>query len=392
LETNNDENCPTNEITIGDCIGIKTDFLYRNQQSGHLTVQVCDWCFLSLSLDSSLQAQAKHKHTYLHIATDYKAREQLLLLSKITHYMRRFLETHYDFFDFSTAMLSREHTDDNKLAIEGQSFLRPSIYLKQLIVGGLERVYEIYDNHLYGQRGYPPSQILECCMTLLNLNDMLTLAEKLVSGLAKYLHSTYMLYWTWIDVFSGLSPNNIERKILIDLTPPWSRRFFYQLVEETIGVDFLQLQTIEEAIDVARREGVNIPETQHFDYVAQVAIEVFNQLIAPHLIQPTFVAGYPIEVYPTAKPHRSNPRVAEIAHLFINGFQFATAVSDQTNPYELQTAIQAYTKTDLNVDTHFLTALNYGIPPVGHLVIFLERLNLLMLGITNMQEIIPTLT
>lgn len=272
-----------------------------------------------------------------------------------------------------------------------KSFLQPGIFLKQLIVAGMERVYEIYDNGLYGQRDYPQSQILECCMALSNLNDVLTLTEKLVSGLAKYLHSTYMVSWVSMDVVSMLSPENEEKKILIDLTPPWPHRHFYQLIEETVKVDFLQLREVEEAIDVATKWGVTIPENHEFVYVGQIAVEVFNQLIAPQLLQPTFVTGYPIEVYPNVKPHRSNLCTAEFAHLFINGFLFGTAMSDQTNPEELRTAMQIYAKTRPDVDSYFVSALNYGVPPLSHLVLFLEPLSLLMFGTTNMREIIPSL-
>ena len=390
LDCVSSENSLKDKIVVGDFIGIETDFLYRHQESGHLTAYVGNWCFLSLNLHPSLMPP--QKHTFFYVAIDFNAREQLIQLSKITRYVRRFLEGNYDFFDFSTAVMSRVATeDDNGPTREDQPFLQPSIVLKQLIVGGLERVYEIYDNGLYGQKDYPQSQILECCMALSNLHDMLTLTEKLVSGLAKHLHSTYMLSWISTDVFSTSSLDNSERKILIDLTPPWAHRYFYSLVEETMGVDFLQLQTIEEAVDVACKGGAYIPETQNFAYVGQVAVEVFNQLIAPQLIQPTFVMGYPIEVYPNAKPHRGNPRVAEVAHLFINGFQFGTVINDQTNPDELQKMMQAYTKTNVTVDSYFVSALNYGVPPISHLVIFLQPLSLMILGTTNMREIIPYL-
>ncbi len=385
-----DENRLNDEIVIGDFIGVETDFLYRHPESGHLTAYVNNWCFLSLNLDLSLTLPKKH--TFLYVSTDFNTREQLIQLSKIIRYVRRFLEANYDFFDFSTAVMSRVATeDDHEPTMPDKSFLQPSLFLKQLIVAGLERVYEIYDNGLYGQRDYPQSQILECCMALSNLNDMLNLTEKLLSGLTKYAHSTYMVSWISIDVVSMLFMDNKEKKILIDLTPPWPRRYFYQLIEETIGVDFLHLHTVKEAIDVAVKWGVNIPEDQDFAHVGQVAIEVFDQLIAPQLIQPTFVTGYPIEVYPTAKPNRSNSRMAEFAQLFINGFLFGTAMSDQTNPEELQSAMQGYTRTGLAADSYFVSALNYGVPPMGHLVIFLEPLSLLILGTTNMREVIPSL-
>ncbi len=385
-----DENRQNGEIVVGDVIGVETDFLYRHQESGFLTAYVSNWCFLSLNLTSP--SIASQMHTFIYAATDFNARSQLVLLSKIIRYVRRFLEANYDFFEFSTALMSRVGTeDDNEPSVLDKSFLKPSLFLKQLIVAGLERVYEIYDNGLHGQRDYPQSQILECCMALSNLNDMLTLTEKLVSGLAKHLHNTYMVSWVSIDVVSTLFANNEENSILIDLTPPWPRRYFYQLIEEIVNVDFLQLNKVEEAIDVAIQWGVHIPEDQDFVCVGQVAVEIFNQLIGPQLIQPTFVTGYPIEIYPNAKPHRSNPRIAEFAHLFINGLLFATAVNDQTNPEELRTTMQAYSRTGLAVDSYFVSALNYGVPPMSQLVIFLEPLSLLILGTTNMREVIPSL-
>ncbi len=403
-------------VSRGDYIGFEVTHVYRSNRDS-LTARVSDWYFLAPCLrvlpKPTEDRASQDRHCHSQRLNDFWARQRVISNAKMLRFIRRFLDE-ADCFEVKTPtlqpVLSRAGTDDQARSSLDQGVntrLRTSqhAYLKQLIIEGMERVYEIADvfsDEAIDWLHYPEQQLLECCISPADANDLMTLTERLISRLAVYLHSTDVILWKSLEdmqaaaaakndaVDTAADPLTIEEEFVeipIDLTLPWSRRSFYQLVEEVTQVDFLELQTVDEAVAIALQAGADIAETAQFSSVGQVALEVMNQLIAPGLIQPTFVVGYPMEISPMAKPYPNYPRLADRARLFINGLEFASVQSEQTE-VSLPSGDGFDDHAAAVMDSDCAQSLEYGMLPTSVLQINLNYLAMLMTDVTDIRDTI----
>ena len=385
-------------VTRGDYIGFEVNHIYRSEK-GSLTAKVGDWHFLAPRL-RRLPDEPQYR-----LLNDFWARQRIIANSRMLRIIRHFLDDEADCFEVRTPILppSQHHANGNGLPPFRVS---PHLYLMQLIVEGMERVYEICDvfrDVEVDWLHYPELQVLECCIAPADGNDMMNLTERLVRKLAMHLHATDVILWKSREDMQSVADQRTDggnttgdawlisdeqfTEIPIDLTPPWSRRSFYQLVEEATKVDFGELQTVDEALTAARQAGAELADTAQFASIGQVALEVMNQLVTPLLIQPTFVVDYPLELSPASKPYVHQPRLAERAHLFINGLEFASVHSEQTEPPSPPNdRLSEYEVAQLGDD--FRQALEYGMPPTGVLELNLNYLAMLMTGADDIRDTI----
>jgi len=386
----------------GDHLGLVVDRIFRTR-TGELTLQVKGWVLLSKCLlplpekyHGLRDIETIRAKRYLEFIVKSDARLMALTRSKVVRFVRRFLEDRYGFLEVKTPALqpvyggaeAHPFTTYHR-ALNRKLYLRisPELYLKRLIVGGFERVYEICDN--FRNEGidavhYPEFTMMELYMAYADYHSMMAITEELFSSLTLEIHGKHRVPWRRFDTGG---------EVIIDMTPPWPRRPLFDLLREVTGVDFLNMSSLDEAVNWARAIGVEI-EGEDLS-IGSVAMEVFDAKVTPTLIQPTFILDYPYEECPLTKRHRFDPRLAERFELFINGLEFANAYSELSDPREQEAHFrrQAERRAHGHEEAHptdedFVNALKYGMPPTGGLGIGIDRLVMLMTGATNIRDVI----
>jgi lysyl-tRNA synthetase class 2 len=272
-------------------------------------------------------------------------------------------------------------------ALELDLFLRIALelHLKRLIVGGLERVYEIgrvFRNEGLSPRHNPEFTMLELYWAYGDWTEVMEATELLVTRAAADALGT-----TVVDI--GGTP--------VDLAEPWRRASMYELIEEHLGVRVHPSRPIEELRDVCHRHGVAVEA--HMGTGA-LCMELYDELVERHLSAPTFVTGHPVEVSPLARVHRDDPWITERFELVVNGRELANGYSELNDPRvqrarfeDEQRAKEAGNLEAGTVDEDYLRALEYGMPPTGGLGIGIDRLAMLLAGVSTIRDVIlfPTL-
>lgn len=386
----------------GDHLGLIVDRVFRTR-TRELTLQIESWKFLSKCLlplpekyHGLQDLETIRTRRYLELIVNPNSRQIAVTRSQIVQFIRRFLEDRYGFLEMKTPALqpiyggAEAHpftTHHRALGRELYLRISPELYLKRLIVGGLERVYEICDN--FRNEGidavhYPEFTMMELYMAYADYHAMMAITEELLSSLALEVHGTYQIPWRRF---------NSREEVIIDLTPPWPRQPLFEVLYQTTGVDFLSVPSLGKAVELARTIGVEV-EGENLT-ISGVAIEVFDSKVIPELIQPTFILDYPYEECPLTKRHRSDARLAERFELFINGLEFANAYSELSDPREQEAHFERQAERRARgdeeahpTDEDFVNALRYGMPPTGGLGIGIDRLVMLMTGATNIRDVI----
>jgi len=416
----------------GDWIGFAVDHIFVTGK-GELSARVSKWTMLApclLPLPHHIGGhERQRKERYIHLAVEQRTRQRFVTRSKIVRHVRRFLEDEYGLLEVKTPAIQPIYggaearpftTYINDAKTSGFLRISPETYLKRLVVGGLEGVYEIctnYRNEGIDWSHYPEFQMMECYLSPADLSDMMTLTERLISGIAFSLHGSHELEWQSRDQMKRAAslqdkatPLTSEsdfqdelseqadfryETVMLDLTPPWPRRSIYGMALEATGVDFLNLTTIEQAVEVARSMGLQVKQDHTFTSIGGVALFVVDELIYPTLIQPTFVVDFPFEECPLTKRHRQDPRLAERFELFINGMEFANAYTELTDPREQEAQfVRQAEKRDRGdeeaqqTDDDYVNALKYGLPPTGGLGIGIDRLVMLMTSAADIRDVI----
>ncbi|KPJ98019.1 MAG: lysyl-tRNA synthetase, partial [Gemmatimonas sp. SG8_28] len=271
-------------------------------------------------------------------------------------------------------------------ALDARFYLRiaTELYLKRCIVGGLERVYEIgkdFRNEGIDRQHNPEFTMLEFYEAYADYHDMMSMVEEMVHGLVVRLFDTPVL-----ERF-GTS---------LDFTVPWPRCPYLALVETHAGVRLAE--TDDEALkDLLRRR--DVPDIDPLPR-GRLIDEIFKEYVEPHLIQPTLVTDFPLELSPLAKPKRDDPTLAERFELFVNGAEVANAFSELNDPddqrgrFEAQRAARAAGDADAHqLDEDFVRALEYGMPPTGGCGMGIDRLVMILAGKDSIRDVIlfPTL-
>jgi lysyl-tRNA synthetase class 2 len=286
----------------------------------------------------------------------------------------------------ATGALARPFlTHHHALDIHMQLRIATELYLKRLIVGGLEKVFEIgriFRNEGVDATHNPEFTMLESYEAYADYNDILTLVEEVVVAAATAVTGGSVVPY---------------RGATLDLTPPFKRARFMDLVSEAAGEQIDSEMPIERIASLASRHGIEPkPGWGH----GKLAEALFDRLVSDHIWEPTFVLDYPKEISPLARTHRDDPNLVERFELFIAGSEYANAFSelidpvDQRRRFEAQAAARAAGDEEAHpIDEDFITALEYGMPPTGGLGIGVDRLVMLLTDQHNIRDVIlfPTL-
>lgn len=394
----------------GDYLGFEAAYIYRKR--GRITACITQWYFLALCmlpLPRHIDDPAKqYDQRHVHLAAKIDVRERFVIRSKVLRHVRYFLEQKYGFLEVSTPITppaqSTGEASSFATGIEAANSPAPlqgsvQSYLRRLLVGGLERVYEItqdFSSEPSSWQNYPQSQVMQCCMMLATFDDLLKITERLMGFVTQQLNATRMIPWKSLEEMlalaqereqmaadidylqepkSELSPDDM----LIDLVPPWSRRSANELVRDVTRINFSAIADVDTAIDLARQAGVNVTEPTMFKTVEAVLSETLKQVVAPTLIQPTFVVDAPCEQSASAEQGCASSKSSRSFQLYINGLVFAEGSTGQTDP-------QAYCGEAQ--DDAWLKVLSYGLPPFGEITVSIDRLAMLMTGATDIRDVI----
>ncbi|MEM7617799.1 MAG: lysine--tRNA ligase [Pseudomonadota bacterium] len=384
---------------IGDIIGAEGTM--RRTPRGELSVRVQKTTMLTKSLlplpekhHGLSDIEQRYRQRYLDVMVNEEAKEKLLMRSKIVRFMRNYLndggavevETPILQPIMGGASAKPFITHHNALGTDFYLKVAAELYLKRLLVGGFaHHVYEIgryFRNEGISIKHNPEFTMAEGNMLYADYHDMMNLVEDLVSKTVENVQGAFKVTYD-------------EQEL--DFSPGWERKSMCDLVTEKTGVDFMAIETAEEARKAAKEIGVEVEDNMLW---GQVVAEVFDERVEDTLVQPTHVIDLPADISPLAKPHFDNPRLTERFESFVNGWEIANAFSENTDPavqraqFEEQVAQrEAGDEEAQMLDDDYLTALEYGLPPNGGWGIGIDRLIMLLTDTSNIKDIIafPTL-
>ena len=387
------------EDDIGDIIGI-TGFVFKTK-TGEISVHAKEVTLLTKSLrplpekfHGLKDTDLRYRQRYVDLIVNPEVKSTFEKRTKIIKEMRRILDEK-GYMEVETPILQTIAggasakpfiTHHNSLDIDMYLRVAPELYLKRLIVGGFDKVYEIgrnFRNEGMDIKHNPEFTNMELYAAYENMEDMMAITEELISTIAKNVLGTTKITYQGVE---------------IDLTPSWRRVTMIDIVKEKTGVDFNEIATDEEAQEAARKAGIEIDpiKTTRGDILAQF----FDEKVEETLIQPTIVYNYPIENSPLAKKVPEDPRMTQRFELFIGGREYANAFSELNDPIDQYERFLAQVKAreagdeEANMmDTDFVNALEYGLPPTGGLGIGLDRLIMLLTDEASIRDILlfPTM-
>ncbi|HET7521967.1 MAG TPA: lysine--tRNA ligase [Bacillales bacterium] len=378
---------------IGDIVGVSG--VAFKTKVGELSVKVHHFQLLSKSMRPlpdkyhGLQdVEQRYRQRYLDLIMNPDVKKTFVTRSKILQSMRRYLDSK-GYLEVETPMMhsipggaaARPFiTHHNALDIELYMRIAIELHLKRLIVGGLEKVYEIgrvFRNEGISTRHNPEFTMLELYEAYADFHDMMALTEELIADIAEDVLGTTKL------VYGGHE---------LDLAPKWTRLHMVDAIKKETGVDFWEPMSDEKARRLAEEHGVAIQPTMGFGHIVN---EFFEQRVESTLIQPTFVYGHPVEISPLAKKNEKDPRYTDRFELFIVGREHANAFSELNDPIDQRERFEAQVRerSEGNDEAHmmdedFLEALEYGMPPTGGLGIGIDRLVMLLTDSSSIRDVL----
>lgn len=385
-------------LDIGDIIGL-TGEVFRTKV-GEITIRVKDLVLLSKSLrplpdkyHGLKDKETRYRQRYVDLIVNPEVRETFLIRSKIIQTIRNYLNQQ-DFFEVETPMMHPTAggasarpfiTHHNTLDLDLYLRIAPELYLKRLIVGGFERVFEINRNFRNEGMSYkhnPEFTMLELYQAYADYEDMMELMENLCVHVAEELLGTTKINY---------------RDQEIDLTPPWRRLTMIDAVKEYAGVDFDQIQTDQAARQVAKEHGLKVDETLTR---GKIINEFFEAKVEEHLIQPVFIMNHPVDISPLAKKMEEDPRLTYRFEAFIFSWEMCNAFSELNDPLDQKERFlaqvaerEAGDEEAQMMDEDFVRALEYGLPPTGGIGIGIDRLVMIFTQSPSIRDVIlfPTM-
>ncbi|SES24819.1 lysine--tRNA ligase [Salisediminibacterium halotolerans] len=378
---------------IGDIIGV-TGTVFKTKV-GELSVKADEFQILTKSLrplpdkyHGLKDVEQRYRQRYLDLIMNPEVRDTFVLRSKILQSMRRYLDGQ-GFLEVETPMMhsiaggaSARPFETHHNALDMTLFMRIAIelHLKRLIVGGMEKVYEIgrvFRNEGISTRHNPEFTMIELYEAYADYKDIMTLTENVIAHVAE-------------DVLGTTVVEYDEYKL--DLTPEWKKVHIADIIKEYTGVDFWQEMSDEEAQNLAKKHGVPYKETMKFGHIVN---EFFEYFVEEKLIQPTFVYGHPIEISPLAKKSSEDPRFTDRFELFIVGREHANAFSELNDPIDQRARFEAQIVEREQgddeahmMDEDFIESLEYGLPPTGGLGIGIDRLVMLLTNSKSIRDVL----
>ena len=387
------------EDDIGDIIGI-TGFVFKTR-TGEISIHAKEVTLLSKSLrplpekfHGLKDTDLRYRQRYVDLIVNPEVKDTFIKRTEIIKEIRRILDEK-QYIEVETPILNTIAggasarpfiTHHNTLDIDMYLRIATELYLKRLIVGGFDRVYEIgriFRNEGMDIKHNPEFTTIELYQAYANLEDMMNLTEELVSKTAQKVLGTMKI------TYQGQE---------IDLTPSWKRVTMIDAIKEVTGVDFNTITTDEEAMEAAKKAGVPVDpiKTTRGDIIAAF----FDEKVEETLIQPTFIYEYPIENSPLAKKMPEDERMTQRFELFIGGREYANAFSELNDPIDQYERFLNQVKQreagddEANMmDTDFVTALEYGMPPTGGMGMGIDRLVMLLTDEASIRDVLlfPTM-
>jgi lysyl-tRNA synthetase class 2 len=386
------------DLDLGDLVGITGTVFKTNR--GQVSVRVSSFELLTKSLrplpekfHGLKDKDIRYRQRYLDLIVNPDVKETFVIRSKIIKKMRRYLEDK-GFLEVETPMMhpiaggatARPFvTHHNTLDMDLYLRIAPELYLKKLIVGGFEKVFEINRNFRNEGMSYkhnPEFTTMELYQAQADYHDMMELTENLVSYLAEEVLGTQTLEYEETE---------------LDFTAPWDRITMVEAVKKYADVDFTEFDTADEAYEAAASVGVKPEEGLSY---GEILNEVFEIRVEDKLIQPTFIMDYPIEVSPLAQKIEDDPRFTYRFEAFVYGREIANAFSELNDPEEQKRRFEkqvemreAGDEEAQMMDYDFIRALEYGMPPTGGLGIGIDRLIMLLTDSSSIRDVIlfPTM-
>ncbi len=385
---------------IGDIVGVKGQ-VFRTQK-GEMSIRAHEITLLSKSLrplpekfHGITDKELRYRRRYVDLIMNPESKRNFEIRSRFVAYLRRYLDN-LGFMEVETPVLSPIAgganarpfiTHHNAQDIDMYMRIATELHLKRLIVGGMERVYEvgrIFRNEGMDTKHNPEFTTCELYQAFTNLDGMMDILEGILTGAAKEILGTYQVTWMGHQV---------------DLTPSWKRVTMADAVKNVTGADFMAcIGDADRGVELARSVGVDMDGVPHT--WGNALYETFDQKVEETLIQPTFITMYPVEVSPLAKRSPSQPELTERYEMFICGCEMGNAFSELNDPIDQYQRFKAQAEKRANgddeadmMDEDFVLALEYGMPPTGGLGFGIDRCAMMLCGTDSIRDVIlfPTM-
>ena len=388
------------KLDIGDIIGVKGE-VFRTKM-GEISVRICELTLLSKSLlplpekfHGLTDREARYRQRYVDLIVNPDVRRAFEVRSKFIKHLRNYLDER-GYMEVETPVLNTIAggaaarpfiTHHNTLDIDMYLRIATELPLKRLIVGGIDRVYEvgrIFRNEGMDPKHNPEFTTVELYQAYADFHDMMDIAEGVLSSAAKEILGTYEIEW-------------LGNKI--DLTPGWRRMTMIEAVREYVGIDFDAITDDAEAVAAANAKGVELNPAAEPTW-GNALYACFDQKVEEHLIQPTFITMYPVEVSPLTKRSPEDPRLTERFEFFINHSEMGNAYSELNDPLDQRDRfVKQAEQRDRGddeaemIDEDFLTAMEYGMPPTGGMGIGIDRCVMMLTNSDSIRDVIlfPTM-
>jgi len=380
------------KIGVGDILGV-SGLIFRTR-TGEITVFVEEFTLLCKSVRSLPEkwhglkdVEVRYRKRYLDLIANPSVREIFIKRSKVVQSIRNFLDNR-SFLEVQTPIMqpipggatARPFiTHHNTLHRDLYLRIATELYLKRLIVGGLEKVYELgcdFRNEGISTKHNPEFTMLELYEAYGDYHSMMTITEELLTYVIK-------------NVLGGLEVEYQGNKI--NFTPPWKRISMYKAIEEVSGINMKKI--LQKDFDkIIKEHDLNIKGKINR---GEITNELFGKYVEPTLIQPTFIFDYPLEISPLSKQKKDNPELVERFELFVNSMELANAFTELNDPAEQKRRFeeQVAKREAGDMESHFMDedyieALEYGMPPTGGLGIGIDRLIMLLTNSDSIKEVI----
>ena len=385
---------------IGDIIGVRGE-VFRTQK-GQISVKADEVKLLSKSLlplpekwHGLKDTELRYRQRYVDLIVNPDVKKAFVMRSRFIRHMRSYLDER-GYIEVETPVLNTIAggaaarpfiTHHNTLNLDMYMRIATELPLKRLIIGGMDRVYEIgriFRNEGMDTKHNPEFTTVELYQAYADFHTMMDIAEGILSSAAMELHGSYQIEWLGETV---------------DLTPGWRRMTMVDAVKEYAGVDFGVISDDVQAVEAARAAGVELPEAAEKTW-GNALYACFDQKVEEKLIQPTFITMYPVEVSPLTKRSPQDARLTERFELFICHSEMANAYSELNDPidqrYRFEKQLEQRERGDDEtemLDEDFLTAMEYGMPPTGGMGMGIDRCVMLLTGSDSIRDVIlfPTM-
>ncbi len=388
------------KVDIGDIVSVEGT-IFRTQK-GEISIHCTEVTLLSKSLlplpekfHGLTNQELRYRQRYVDLIVNPQVRRTFEIRSQFIRHMRNFLDAR-GYMEVETPVLNTISggasarpfiTHHNTLDLSMYMRIATELHLKRLVVGGLDRVYEIgriFRNEGMDTKHNPEFTTIELYEAYTDYEGMMEIAEGVLSTAAQEILGTYDVEW-------------LGHKI--SLAPNWKRMTMAEAVKEETGIDFMSFTDHETALAKAKEIGVKLPDTDEPTW-GNALYQVFDQRVEAKLIQPTFITMYPVEVSPLSKKSPTDPRLTERFELFVCASELANAFSELNDPIDqkerFQKQVELRDRGDEEagmMDEDYITALEYGLPPTGGMGMGIDRCVMMLSGTDTIREVIffPTM-